>query len=47
MYIIDEVVPDEPAVGGGEAGARGQDTVRQDREHEKPAALTRTGKYEL
>lgn len=41
--IVDEVVPLQPAARGGPAGARAQDTVRQDREHQEPAALTRPG----
>ncbi|KAF9422246.1 hypothetical protein HW555_002055 [Spodoptera exigua] len=38
----DEVVSSEPAVGSGEAGSPGQDTVREDREHAKPTAVARS-----
>ncbi|XP_035436442.2 protein outspread isoform X2 [Spodoptera frugiperda] len=38
----DEVVPRQPTTGGGPAGAPGQDTVRKDGKHAKPATVARS-----
>lgn len=42
-----EVVQVEPAAGGGEAIAPRQDSVREDREHQKPAAVARPGNISI